>query len=431
MRSRRLLVSAIGAVLSLSAAVALANAGPPQAPPERLKTTADSIQVRLMYGLRADRAFVESLGQVASPLLGIPLSKSEQAEMERRKRVQDSLDPLKAYAQSADALFAGMFIDQAAGGILDIALTAAAPQSVRNDLLSIAPREAAVRFRTVSFSMAELQSVRNELQKLAATEPQDVQSGIGAISTDVRSNVVRVAVSAADRPVLEPALVSTFGDRIAVVDDFVLQNEACTSRSSCTPYRAGIQIYPPGSSGYCTTGFTAKKNGAANYYLLTAGHCGLLNSAWLHDEVQVGLVKIRAYANGGATDAAAISRPGTAGHKNWIFVTNGEKSRTVTARQGQDADSVGESVCLSGVTSGFSCGTITDVDVDNVFDGSITQNNLRTANYISTGGDSGSPIFYGNTAKGIHKGSLGSVKFYSHIWEVESALGVKVLVAPT
>lgn len=291
MRSRRLLVSAIGAVLSLSAAVALANAGPPQAPPERLKTTADSIQVRLMYGLRADRAFVESLGQVASPLLGIPLSKSEQAEMERRKRVQDSLDPLKAYAQSADALFAGMFIDQAAGGILDIALTAAAPQSVRNDLLSIAPREAAVRFRTVSFSMAELQSVRNELQKLAATEPQDVQSGIGAISTDVRS--------------------------------------------------------------------------------------------------------------------------------------------TVTARQGQDADSVGESVCLSGVTSGFSCGTITDVDVDNVFDGSITQNNLRTANYISTGGDSGSPIFYGNTAKGIHKGSLGSVKFYSHIWEVESALGVKVLVAPT
>ena len=199
--------------------------------------------------------------------------------------------------------------------------------------------------------------------------------------------------------------------------------------ASCTPYRGGIDLYRP--NGSCTSAYNAKKTGVNNYYLLTAGHCGLVNLAWFHDEIQVGLMQIRAYVNQGAADAGGIGRPGTSGHKNWIFVTAGEPARPITSRQGHDADNAGESVCISGKVIGFWCGTILSDNVDNVFTGTIILNNLRSATYQSRSTDSGSPIFYGNVAKGIHLGQIGATRYYTHIWEDEQALRVAVLTAPT
>lgn len=62
----------------------------------------------------------------------------------------------------------------------------------------------------------------------------------------------------------------------------------------------------------------------------------------------------------------------------------------------------------------------------------VTINNMRQANDSSQPGDSGSPIFDGNTAKGIHRGSIyATTKACSQVWEVEQMLGLTVLVAPT
>lgn len=59
---------------------------------------------------------------------------------------------------------------------------------------------------------------------------------------------------------------------------------------------------------------------------------------------------------------------------------------------------------------------------------------MRLASVKVQNGDSGGPAFYGNTAKGIVKGYVPGVYcglvecgVYSHIWEVEQALGVTVL----
>ena len=405
------------------------DGGPPPVETHR-KSLVEIMEIRSVFGLRNDEAFVDSVDGAESSLLGIPLTASEEAEMNRRARIQESLTPLEAYAATIPDVFGGVFIDQSVGGTVDIALTPQASSVVSEHLRAIAPGDANIRLRTVSFAKSELDIVHSELERMAALEPNGGRGGIGAISTSVQRNVVQVEVAPKDRPALEPVLKAAFGARVTVVDESQGRDEVCNTRTSCTPYRAGIQLYPPGSSAYCTSGFMSKKPNNT-YFLLTAGHCGPLNSAWNHDEVQVGLVKIRAYANGGKADADAISRAGTAGHKNWIFVTAGEPARTVTARQGQNGDTVGESVCLSGVSSGFWCGVLQDDDVDNVTINGVTMNNLRGANYGSTGGDSGSPIFYGHLAKGLHKGQAFGMRIYSHVWEVEQALGVTVLVAPT
>jgi len=349
--------------------------------------------------------------------------------MERRVTVQDGLPALSGVGEGLPAIFGGLFFDQEAGGVIDIALTSG-DQEAMELFRKTAPEEAELRFRTVRHSLAELEMVHRSLEELAELEPTDRQVGIGAIATNVRLNVVDVGIAAADRAALEGSLVSAFGDRIRVIDDYSIQNEVCTARSSCTPYRAGIDIYPPGALG-CTSGFIAKKATDATYYMLTAGHCGALNSSWLHDEVQVGVVVVRAYQTNGTADAAAISRPGTTGHKDWIYVANSEMARSVNVRQGHDDDSIGESVCIAGKISGFWCGTITSVDADNVWDGVTLQFNMRTATYGSASGDSGAPVFYSNTAKGIHKGQAGTTRYYSHIWEVEQSLNVVVLTSPT
>ena len=71
-----------------------ANARPPMAPPERLPTTDQIRAVRAGYGLRADTAYIASIATGISPLLGIPLSPSEEQEMQRRDRVQEALGRL-------------------------------------------------------------------------------------------------------------------------------------------------------------------------------------------------------------------------------------------------------------------------------------------------------------------------------------------------
>jgi streptogrisin C len=255
-------------------------------------------------------------------------------------------------------------------------------------------------------------------------------TGIGDIRTDVRQNMVIVGLYPAGEIVLAQQLQTRFGSLLAIKAADQMSNQVCSSRTSCTPYRAGIQIYH--GTGICTSGFIVKKNGTSNYYMLTAGHCGPTGYAWFHDEVQVGVASFRAYANLGNADAELISRAGTTGHKNWIYVLSTEMARTVDTVEGHDADTVGDSVCQSGVTTGFWCGTIVNVDLDGIpDDNGIITNNLREATYASNPGDSGGPLFYGHVAKGVLKGGLSNGHgVYTHIWEACNALACTVLTAP-
>jgi hypothetical protein len=63
----------------------------------------------------------------------------------------------------------------------------------------------------------------------------------------------------------------------------------------------------------------------------------------------------------------------------------------------------------------------------------ITHNHMRLASFLVQPGDSGGPVFYGHTAKGLIHGVMNVVMcgslhcgVYSHIWEVDNSLGVTV-----
>ena len=76
---------------------------------------------------------------------------------------------------------------------------------------------------------------------------------------------------------------------------------------------------------------------------------------------------------------------------------------------------------------GDSCGTLLSKNKSGYWGSNNTWfDNLRVANYISDGGDSGGTIYSNSTLKGVHKGSFEengtTYRAYSHVTNVASRL---------
>lgn len=411
----------LGLLLALApGVVAVAR---PTAPSESggTKTLQDFLAFRSEFGLRADPGFVSSV-TAFDPDWGLPLTAGESADLAQRVKVQAGLGPLQASLSELDpALFGGIYIDENAGGIVDIALTGDIGAASMDTLVGSAPFGAKLRFRQVAHSWSELQVIQAAIGTFLG-------AGITYVSSDVVNNTVEVSVADNPPPALG-ALLAAHQGTIVERPGVLLETTTCSNRASCTPYRAGIQIYRA-DSAYCTGGFMATKTTGTNYWL-TAGHCGPVGTAFFHDQNQVGLVAIRSYVSGTNTDAEGIGMPGT--QHNWIYVLSSDMARPVTSRQGHNVDVVGQAVCQSGYTTGFWCGSIFNVNGDIQDNNGVILHHMRYASFLDGPGDSGGPVFYGNQAMGLIEGQT-SVLFcgtyhcsvYSQIWEVEQALGVTV-----
>lgn len=106
--------------------------------------------------------------------------------------------------------------------------------------------------------------------------------------------------------------------------------------------------------------------------------------------------------------------------------------RSITATKSRTSQTVGEYVCKYGITTGYTCGYISDKN----FKPSSPSNALST--YIrvhrdgvnlSEGGDSGGPWFNSNTGYGIHKCGIGDDSCYTAINYVASCLSLTVLTS--
>jgi len=420
---RRLLSAALLIALAIASILPSYAAATGTPTPEPAKTIEDQQRFRAEFGLRDDRAYVEGLARAPSPQWGVPLSDGEEADLAQRVRIQDSLGSLKDFLATLPS-FGGLYIDQKAGGAIDIAFTAGEPSAaLRAQVAMLAPREATFRYRSVRYSLAELKSVQRELEAMMV-EGTPTGRTIKSVSTNVTANVVEVGVASENRSTAGAFIQATYGDRVSIVDPVIVTAAACISRYDCTPYRAGLYISRVGAA--CTGGFIAK-NSQPKYFWLTAGHCGGIGTTWYHNAGAVGNITLNSYFNGSTADAAAIAL--TVVPPNYLYVTDGEQARTVTSRQGYNADATGESVCQSGVTTGFWCGTITNTDFSAQPAPGITLLHMRRATYKTQAGDSGGPVFYGSMAKGVVHGYVTGNMFdsvYSHVWEVEQQLGLTV-----
>ena len=170
----------------------------------------------------------------------------------------------------------------------------------------------------------------------------------------------------------------------------------------------------------CTTGFVVK-NAAGVRGVSTAGHCQ------------------NAQSDDGVALAFQAGHEGAQGDFQWHTGPQGEPDdfysgdgiTTEVFRRdvaGVGAPAVNQSLCKNGRNGFKDCGTVMKLNVCHFELCNLVQMDARRA----TGGDSGGPVFWGNTAYGLHQGWR-----YDPIWpfdrdlfsradRIDNALGVNV-----
>jgi hypothetical protein len=384
-------------------------------------TESATIAVRAQYGLSTDVGLVRRLqGSEPSGLAGIPLTAEEEADMSRRLQVQENLGEIKAYGRSIGPSFGGIYIDQRAGGEVVVSFVGTVDPH-RAIVEGLAPVHAKLRLRSVEFSIVELDGVNDRIS-LDAVADAPLARHVRSVETDVVANRVRVgldtrdpAVAAAIREKYDSKAIETFFVPAEVAPD------VCNSEFDCgPPWRGGIAL-----NNVCTSNFVARANTV--YFLLTAGHCFVLNAEIRHNGRLIGRMTLEKYNDNSPADTARITMD-AAQRTNLIYL-NAAVQRAITSREARDADTTGDSVCQNGIASDFNCGVITSVNFFQHYGDGTDLPRQRKATYVRAGGDSGASVFYGNRAKGVHSGpaSDGSGNaVYSHVWELETQLGLVV-----
>ncbi|MER7420408.1 trypsin-like serine protease [Micromonospora peucetia] len=193
-------------------------------------------------------------------------------EAARRLALQELSAPLaEQLAEEFPSEYGGMWLDQAAGGVLTLAATDVAPVAAA---VSGVPDAAHVRVVPVRHSLRELtDAAARTATALDATAGTDVV-------VDQQTNEVLVLTGdriAKDDGRLAGALAAAGvpARAQARIADTAVQ-KACDPRYCAkAPMRGGIRLDVPrddGTVGGCTSGFTVVVSGRSPY-VLTAGHC--------------------------------------------------------------------------------------------------------------------------------------------------------------
>ena len=328
-------------------------------------------------------------------------------------RLADRLDRDLGTAQSG-----GAYIDKAGKLVVTVTDHAAARQVNASGATS----------RQVAYSSAQLDDVKRTLDRFAK------RSGAGAVQgwfVDVRSNNVVVtatkgASNAATAQFLDKA--RSFGDRVAI-------NRTAADAVPAALY-GGQQVNM--SNGFvCSNGFNAQTSSGQSI-LLTAGHCAEGNPTFSRNGVTIGAT--RGYSFPGNDYASVnINDPGYWAPQAAVDMYNGS-ARVVS---GYSSAPVGSSLCKSGRTTGWTCGTIEAYNQTvNYGGGDIVSGLVRHSACVEQG-DSGGSNMSGNLAQGLSSGGqlynsggglvcgekVGqpNVSYYQPVGEALSAYGATLL----
>jgi streptogrisin C len=294
----------------------------------------------------------------------------------------------------------GAYIDGDSGDLVVTVTDRATARQVRTT--SATPR-------LVRFSTRALNRAHEALDRYATAHNAGMVQGW---YVDVRTNKVVVtaskgAHSKASRQFLRKAR--------AIGDQVVVEHTGGTARPAAFLY-GGHQVNM--SNGFiCSVGFNARTSSGA-YVFVTAGHCGEGFPTFSRNGVTIG--GTRAFSFPGNDYASVnINSPSTWNPQGAVDMYNGF-ARVVS---GQSQAPVGSSLCKSGRTTGWTCGTIQAYNQTvNYSGGSNMTGNL--AQGVSSGGQlyqSGGRLVCGQ------KVGLPNVSFYQPIGEALSAYGLSLV----
>ena len=160
----------------------------------------------------------------------------------------------------------------------------------------------------------------------------------------------------------------------------------------------GMAIF--GGGGRCSLGFNAR-NSAGTVFVITAGHCTNIATTWTGSN---GTIGTRAGTSFPTNDYGIIQRTNSI----WVPTSKIMTYPNTTSVLGKTVAPVGTTVCRSGSTTGYKCGTVQAMNQTvNYPQGVVTQ--LTRTNACAEPGDSGgSFVSSSRQAQGVTSGGNGN-----------------------
>jgi streptogrisin C len=279
--------------------------------------------------------------------------------------------------------FAGAWFNQASGK-----LVAAVTDPSRIAEIQAAGADATV----VAHSESALDAMKSALDALVDQAP----SALTGWYVDSTTNTLAVEINrnAADAAAAEDFLASVLGADAAVTLVDVAQEA-----QPLYDVRGGDAWYGPNYR--CSVGFSAVDGGGGKHFV-TAGHCTAGGaSAYGYNQVYLG------YSNGSVFPGSDYGKVDVTSSqwtlRPWV---NNYGGGNVLVRGSAEAP-VGGSVCRSGSTTGWHCGTI-QAKNQTVRYSQGTVYGLTRTNVCAEPGDSGGSWISGNQAQGVTSGGSGN-----------------------
>lgn len=248
---------------------------------------------------------------------------------------------------------------------------------------------AGARAQVVDRSLAELDAAKAALDRAAErAAPADVPVWY----VDVRANTV--VVQARKQAAAESLVTAAGADRSAV-------RVVSSAERPRTLYDIrGGDAYYMGSGGRCSVGFAVTKGSQQGF--ATAGHCGRVGTSTKgYNQMAQGTFQGSTFPG---RDIAWVAT-----NSNWTATPYVSRSGQNIPVAGSTQAPVGASVCRSGSTTGWHCGTIQQHNTSVTYpEGTIT--GVTRTSVCAEPGDSGGSYISGDQAQGVTSGGSGNCR---------------------
>lgn len=232
---------------------------------------------------------------------------------------------------------------------------------------------------------------------------------------DVKSNSVVVLSS---QPAEAEAFIAASG-----ADRSLVRVERSAEQPQALYDLRGGDAYYINNSARCSIGFSVRR-GSTNGFV-SAGHCGRAgNTTTGYNGVAQGTFQGSSFPGNDYSWVAVNS--------NWVPrpYVKGSGGANVTVK-GSSVAPVGSSICRSGSTTGWHCGTVQQLNAT-VRYSQGTVSGLTRTNVCAEPGDSGGPFISGSQAQGVTSGgsgncTYGGTTYFQPVNEILSAYGLTLV----
>jgi hypothetical protein len=248
---------------------------------------------------------------------------------------------------------------------------------------------AGVELRQSRHSLRQLEGAVERLNRVHALSNKNALQGVYAWGVDLPSNSVVVT--------LAPGYALNAIDFVAVsgIDAGMVRFETSQMQAPMPFVNVIGGIAYSSGGGRCSIGFASTRGGAKGF--ATAGHCGGPGTSVGISGTTVGSVQVRYYPGGDMAWASVRSVDTLVGQ---VSKYNGTVQRVL----GRTEAAVGASICRSGSTTGWRCGTVTRKGVSANY-GAGTVSGLTQSTACAGQGDSGGSWITGSgQAQGVTSG---------------------------